>query len=120
MSDSTSAVIRYRDGSTEKTEEVVTIDSDDQNILIGDDRRMVSSEKLKAVFFLGHRSEELDFPGGGTLLTVSFEDGEELRGVAPEYNPSRRGFLLYPTEGDRVSSIFVVTSAVESIEVERF
>lgn len=120
MGNEAATVIRYRDGRTERTGDDVEIDRDGGEIRIGgSEARSVSIDELKAVFFL-EGSDDDPRPEQGSLVRVEFEDGEEITGVAPEYNPSRRGFFMYPTDSERISRIFVITSAVQSIEVERF
>ncbi|MGZ8869391.1 MAG: DUF6982 domain-containing protein, partial [Thermoanaerobaculia bacterium] len=49
---------------------------------------------------------------------VEFADGEVIRGTA-HYNPERNGFFLFPADRSKNDRIFVVNSAIVSIEVER-
>jgi len=41
-----------------------------------------------------------------------------MRGVA-QYNPERNGFFLFPLDRSKNDRIFVVNSAIVSIEVEK-
>lgn len=118
MSDTFHAVIRYRDGRTERTPSPIEVDIGAETVRIEQDQLDIPFEALKAIFFLGEGEPEESL--SGTALLVTFEDQEQLRGVAPEYNPAAAGFLMYPVEGDRIRMILVITSAVDSIEVEHF
>ena len=59
------------------------------------------------------RGRYLDHPG-----RTSPADGEVIRGVA-QYNPERNGFFLFPLDRSKNDRIFVVNSAIVSIEVEK-
>lgn len=73
---------------------------------------------LKAIFFpRSVPEEELQAPEGSTI-SVEFADGEVIRGVAA-YNPVKTGFYLYPADRSKNDRIFVIGSAVVSIEVEK-
>lgn len=117
------AVLRYRAGTTEQCLADPAIEHELQIVRI---RRSQGSAEdvpfslLKAVFFLpqdgGTRpADEIE----GSTLTVEFADGEKIRGKSPEYNPARAGFFLYPADRTRNDRIFVVTSAIVSIDVEK-
>ena len=54
----------------------------------------------------------------GMRIAVEFNDGEVIRGAA-HYNPERNGFFLYPDDRTKNDRIFVVNSAIVSIEVEK-
>src|SRR5437870_12934204 len=54
----------------------------------------------------------------GSTISVEFADGEVIRGVA-HYNPERNGFFLFPHDRSKNDRIFVVNSAIVSIEVEK-
>lgn len=71
--------------------------------------------QLKAVFFPA--VAEPSQPSG-SAIAVEFIDGEVIRGVA-HYNPERNGFFLFPSDRSKNDRIFVVNSAIASIEVER-
>jgi hypothetical protein len=113
------AILRFRDGKTIRTAEPVEIDAGRQRVHIsGADSGEFGFNELKAVFFLSPESGRTA-PGRGSLLSIEFSDGEVLSGIAPEYNPTLPGFYLYPTDDDRVERVFVVASAIVSIDVER-
>ena len=111
-------VLRYRDGRTERAlldpidpaREVLQVRRDD-----GQSEEVAFSE-LKAVFFPRASGEEE--PGSGMQIAVEFNDGEVIRGVA-HYNPERNGFFLFPADRTKNDRIFVVNSAIVSIEVEK-
>jgi hypothetical protein len=111
-------VLRYRDGRTERA----TLDPIDpaREVLIvhrdegGTDE--VPFSALKAVFF--PRTPGDEEPASGMQIAVEFNDGEVIRGTA-HYNPERNGFFLFPTDRSKNDRIFVVNSAIVSIEVEK-
>jgi len=110
-------VLRYRDGRTERamlepidpSREVLTVRRDEG----GTDE--VAFSELKAVFFPQAREAELE-PATGLQIAIEFNDGEVIRGTA-HYNPERNGFFLFPTDRTKNDRIFVVNSAIVSIEV---
>jgi hypothetical protein len=111
-------VLRYRDGRTERatlepidsTREVLVVRRDDGTT--GE----VPFADLKAVFFPQTRAEDALEPAAGLPIAVEFNDREVIRGTA-QYNPERNGFFLYPTDRSKNDRIFVVNSAIVSIEV---
>jgi len=110
-------VLRYRDGRTERaildpidnSREVLTARLDDGTTL------EVPFADLKAVFFPQTRGDEPE-PAAGLPIAVEFNDREVIRGTA-QYNPERNGFFLFPTDRSKNDRIFVVNSAIVSIEV---
>jgi hypothetical protein len=118
MSD-TQVVLRYRDGRTERAglapidpaREVLHVTRDGQEA-------EVPFQVLKAVFFPRSVAEEELEPPSGSTISVEFSDGEVIRGVA-NYNPERNGFFLFPLDRSKNDRIFVVNSAIVSIEVEK-
>ena len=113
-------VLRYRDGRTERaslepidaTHEIVRVRRDDGS------ETEVPFKLLKAVFFPRVTPDEhLEVPTGSTIA-VEFTDGEVIRGMA-NYNPERNGFFLVPHDRSKNERIFVVNSAISSIEVEK-
>jgi hypothetical protein len=118
MGDFQDVVLRYRDGRTERaalapidaTREVLTVQRDGE---AGE----VPFSQLKAVFFL-HSDETRIRTASGSTIAVEFSDGEVIRGTA-NYNPERNGFFLYPHDTSKSERIFVVNSAIASIEVEK-
>ena len=119
MNDS-QVVLRYRNGSTERTA-LAAIDLDAQIFRVirdeGDEDDVPFSE-IKAVFFPRLVTEEGVEPAAGSEIAVEFADGETIRGTA-QYNPERNGFYLFPLDRSRNDRIFIVNSAIVSIEVER-
>jgi hypothetical protein len=113
-------VLRYRDGRTERatldpidpTREVLSVTSEDGGL------NDVPFTALKAVFFPRASADAAVEEASGSMLAVEFADGEVIRGTAL-YNPERNGFFLYPTDRSKNDRIFVVNSAIMSIEVER-
>ena len=111
-------ILRFRDGRTERvhlepidaTREVLTFRHDD-----GTTGEVPFSE-LKAVFIPRTASEEELEPPHGLQIAVEFNDGEVIRGQAL-YNPERNGFFLFPHDRSKNDRIFVVNSAITSIEV---
>ena len=75
--------------------------------------------ELKAVFFPRTDPDDDSLePASGMRIAVEFNDGEVIRGAA-HYNPERNGFFLFPDDRSRNDRIFVVNSAIASIEVEK-
>lgn len=113
-------VLRYRDGRTERARlepidpmtEVLTVHEDDGQSV------EIPFSALKAVFFprIGEGAE-LE-PASGMQISIEFNDGEVIRGIA-HYNPERNGFFLFPEDRSKNDRIFVVNSAIVSIEVEK-
>jgi hypothetical protein len=113
-------VLRYRNGSTERAA-LAAIDLDAQIFRVtrdegGDDD--VPFSEIKAVFFPRPPSDEGIEPAAGSEIAVEFADGEIIKGTA-QYNPERNGFYLYPLDRSKNDRIFIVNSAIVSIEVER-
>lgn len=112
-------VLRYRDGKTERVKinetdtdrEVLRVARDDGDIA------EVPFTSLKAVFF-PNRSDAHQYPEHASTIAVEFADGEVIRGTA-QYNPERNGFFLYPLDRSKNDRVFVVNSAIVSIEVEK-
>ena len=120
MSNGEQVVLRFRDGRTERapiapidpTREVVTIQRDGET-------SEVPFSLLKAVFFPNANPDApTPITANGSTIAVEFNDGEVIRGIA-NYNPERNGFFLYPHDRLKNDRIFVVNSAIVSIEVEK-
>ena len=111
-------VLRYRDGRTERatldpidpSSEVLTVHRDEGG------PAEVPFADLKAVFFPHVREGEPVEPAAGLHIAVEFNDGEIIHGMA-HYNPERNGFFLFPQDRSKNDRIFVVNSAITSIEV---
>lgn len=113
-------VLRYRDGRTERAM-LAPIDATHERLVIRHDdggEAEVPFADLKAVFFPRTVSDEALEPAEGMRLAVEFNDGEVIRGTA-HYNPERNGFFLFPDDRSKNERIFVVNSAIVSIEVEK-
>ena len=113
-------VLHFRDGSTADFESTPDIDMNREVVIAdGDRREEVPFADLKAVFFLNDdRPREGSERPEGSFLAVEFADGEVIRGFA-RYNPALPGFYLYPAEEGRNERLFVVTAAIQSIEIEK-
>jgi hypothetical protein len=113
-------VLRYRNGRTERAT-LDEIDLEGQLFRVrqddGGDSAVPFSE-IKAVFHPRAGSEDAIEEAAGSMIAVEFADGEIIRGIA-QYNPERNGFFLFPLDRSKNDRIFVVNSAIVSIEVER-
>jgi hypothetical protein len=119
MDSTITVVLRYRDGRTERASLVET-DVDSQIVRVTRDGGAtddVPFSELKALFFPHSADGAAEEPAGSTIA-VEFADGETIRGVA-QYNPERNGFFLFPLDRSKNDRIFVVNSAIVSIEVEK-
>ena len=112
-------VLRYRDGSTRRAT-LVNADVDREVLQVEENGSAVEVPfgTLKAVFFPQTDPDGEPEPADGSQLAVEFADGEIIRGVA-HYNPERNGFFLFPLDRRKNDRIFVVNSAIMSIEVEK-
>jgi hypothetical protein len=112
-------VLRYRDGTTSRAM-LVRADTDSEILHIEENGNAaeVPFTRLKAVFFPQPEPDKQPEPADGSQLAVEFADGEVIRGIA-QYNPERNGFFLYPLDRSKNDRIFVVNSAIMSIEVEK-
>ena len=112
-------VLRYRDGRTERVSSV-EIDAERQFAAVTHDgaKNEVPFSELKAIFFPRTNPEEEPDTATGSTIAVEFADGEVIRGIA-HYNPERNGFFLFPHDRSKNDRIFVVNSAIVSIEVEK-
>ncbi|MBV8519720.1 MAG: hypothetical protein JO197_20175 [Acidobacteria bacterium] len=112
-------VLRYRDGRTERAT-LAPIDPSTEVLLAHYDdggTAEVPFTQLKAVFFPRAGDGEAE-AASGMQIAIEFNDGEIIRGTA-QYNPERNGFFLYPEDRSKNDRIFVVNSAIVSIEVEK-
>jgi hypothetical protein len=114
------AVLRYRDGRTERVG-LGPIEPARQSFVVtreGGQTAEVPFSELKAVFFPRTDPDAPTDQPEGSTISVEFSDGEVIRGIA-HYNPERNGFFLFPIDRSKNDRIFVVNSAIVSIEVER-
>jgi hypothetical protein len=116
-------VLHYRSGRTEHVLAPPQIDAERQTVSVTNEdgsNRDVAFAELKALFFLRDPEREPSAgAGGGSTLAVEFADGELIRGITGEYNPTAGGFYLYPHDRSKNDRVFVVNSAVVSIDVEK-
>jgi len=117
--DQSNVVLRYRDGRTERAS-IVDIDAERQSVAVTHDasNAEVPFAVLKAIFFPRAGAEDEMETATGSTIAVEFADGEVIRGIA-HYNPERNGFFLFPLDRSKNDRIFVVNSAIVSIEVEK-
>ena len=119
MTSDSKAVLRYRDGRTERVDlapidharEVFTVTHEDGTTA------EIPYKQLKAIFF-PHNDGAPPEKAEGSTIAVEFSDGEVIRGLA-HYNPERNGFFLFPLDRSKNDRVYVVNSAIVSIEVER-
>jgi len=113
-------VLRYRNGRTERAA-LEGVDMTEQSFRVtredGEDGEVPFAE-IKAVFYPRVAGDGEGEEAAGSTIAVEFADGEIIRGIA-QYNPERNGFFLYPLDRSKNDRIFVVNSAIVSIEVER-
>ena len=120
MVEDNKVVLRYRDGRTERVS-MAPVDVDRQVLSVqreGGETAEVPFSLLNAVFFPQTTPPQPPAESQGSQLAVEFADGEVIRGTA-HYNPERNGFLLFPLDRSKNDRIFVVNSAIVSIEVEK-
>lgn len=113
-------VLRYRDGRTERAD-LDPIDATREMLATRDETgevREIPFSELKAVFFPRVAPDDALETASGMRIAVEFNDGEVIRGAA-HYNPERNGFYLFPDDRSKNDRIFVVNSAIVSIEVEK-
>ena len=114
-------VLRYRDGRVEHAS-LEPIDASHELLRVrhaDGNEYEVPFSLLKAVFFpLQDATHPRPVTANGSTIAVEFSDGEIIRGIA-NYNPERNGFFLYPYDRSKNDRIFVVNSAIVSIEVEK-
>jgi hypothetical protein len=117
--DQSTIVLRYRDGRTERVPRA-DINADEKFVAVTHDRATVNVpfSELKALFFPRTNPDQEPDTATGSTISVEFADGEVIRGIA-HYNPERNGFFLFPHDRSKNDRIFVVNSAIVSIEVEK-
>ncbi|HEU4520404.1 MAG TPA: hypothetical protein VFT12_00280 [Thermoanaerobaculia bacterium] len=118
--DDNKVVLRYRDGRTERaTLDPIDVDRQVFTALHENGAKTdIPFVELKAVFFPQTAGAAGQEKAEGSQIAVEFADGEVIRGIA-HYNPERNGFFLFPLDRSKNDRIFVVNSAIVSIEVER-
>ena len=118
------AVLRFRDGRTVRCRTSPEIAHERETVRISSDEgeQDVAFSDLKAIFYLRDPNTPAQTTASemkGARLSVEFADGEIIRGTTTEYNPERNGFLLFPDDTTKSEKVFVVNSAIASIDVER-
>jgi hypothetical protein len=77
----------------------------------------IPAETVKAIFFMlppGQRPPEAH----GTRVRVTFSDGRQVSGVAPDYSPSSGGFFVLPLDArTNTARVWVYRAAVRQISV---
>lgn len=119
-------VLHFRNGSTSHVHAPPEIERERETVVIVRDdhsREEVPFSDLKAIFYLrdessGGEQMVIDEKAAKSLV-VEFRDGERIRGHSYEYAPGRNGFFLFPADRSKNDRIFVVNSAIVSIEVDR-
>jgi hypothetical protein len=115
----TNVVLRYRDGRTERLPlGEIDVEQKVVNVTREGSAATVPFSELKAIFFPRTSQDEAPDTANGSTISVEFADGEVIRGIA-HYNPERNGFFLFPLDRSKNDRIFVVNSAIVSIEVEK-
>jgi hypothetical protein len=120
MQEGSQVVLRYRDGKTQRAT-LIKADTEREVFKVTEENggtAEVPFRNLKAIFFPQTAPDKQPEPAEGSQLAVEFADGEVIRGTA-HYNPERNGFFLYPLDRSKNDRIFVVNSAISSIEVEK-
>ena len=120
MHDDGKVILRFRDGRTERAA-VAVIDAVNEVLNVTHEHGatdQIPFNALKAVFFPRVVAEDQLEQPAGSLIAVEFADGEVIRGTA-SYNPAASGFFLFPLDRSKNERIFVVRSAIASIEVEK-
>ena len=95
-----------------------------------EERMEIKFSSLKAVFFVKDFIGDKDYKKARTFnfdlkitpsqrkLIVNFKDGEHLYGTSHSYGRYEAGFFMYPVDPkDNSERIFVVNSAVESVQL---
>lgn len=120
VQDEAHAVLRFRTRETIRVAGPVEIDLERLVVRVaGNDSDEITFAELKAVFFFVARGEQPESPSHGSHVTIEFDDGEMFSGIAPEYKPTIPGFYLYPEDEDRIEKVFIVASAIVSIDIDR-
>lgn len=117
-------VLRYQGGKTERCMTSPDIDDSQQMVRCvreNDSVEDIPFSDLKAVFFLRDPAlEAMTEEAIGKTIAVEFSDGEIIRGISAEFSPERNGFFMFPLDRSKSEKIFVVNSAIISIEIEKF
>jgi len=78
-------------------------------------REMLDTKLIKAVFFMVPIGQPVPKPEGAPIA-VTLQDGRQLKGQSPDYQPGGAGFFLYPSDQrSRAGRIYIYASAVREI-----
>lgn len=118
-------VLRFQGGKTERCMTSPDIDNAQQMVSCVRENNSLAEipfSELKAVFFLHDPGLEgvTEEAVTGKTIAVEFSDGEIIRGISSEFSPERNGFFMFPLDRSKSEKIFVVNSAIVSIEIEKF
>lgn len=90
-----------------------------------EESREVHLADLKGVFFVkdlagrsmpGQRRYDIERPGLGRRVRVTFRDGEVVEGYTNGYSPDRLAFFVFPPDpDDNTERILVVTQATADV-----
>jgi len=99
----------------------------------GDKVLDIELSSLKAVFFVKDFKGDKDYKKVRTFeeqpkgtpserkIIINFKDGENLYGTCLVYNPKREGFFVHPIDPkDNNERVFVVTSAINSVKLQKY
>lgn len=121
-------VARFRDGETLKgftgdlfpNKDSFRVEADD-----GGDRRRISLDELKAVFYVKsfegdhqrREQKEGERAGYGKKIRVVFGDSEEIVGYTSGYTPNRAAIFVFPVDPESNNErILVVNGATDHVE----
>lgn len=88
------------------------------------ERVQVDVDQLKGVFFVKdfdgrpdyNERQDIERPGFGRRISVTFVDSETIVGHTQGYSPERRGFFLAPADPESNNArVFVVKAATTAI-----
>lgn len=127
----TKTVLHYKDGRVVKgfTDSFFVNQGFFKFIPVDEEREIeIDAADLKAVFFVkdfeGSRDyrEDRNFISMeerfGEKTVVIFQDGEEIWGYSLLFNPSRKGFYLFPSDSkSNNSKVYVVCSSTAEVKI---
>jgi len=99
----------------------------------GDKVLDIELSSLKAVFFVKDFIGDKNYKKVRTFegqpkgtpserkIIINFKDGENFYGTTHSYNPEKKGFFVYPIDPkDNSERVFVVTSVVNSVKLQKY
>jgi hypothetical protein len=125
-------ILRKRDGSMLKCSSRIPFSAAFTTISVLNEEGKVLKiplVELKAIFFVKHFEGNPDYKAGkefcegspraGKIITVSFHDGEIIKGRVLNLAEEKRGFFLYPADPqDNNEKVFIVRSEEVTIKME--